>query len=270
VAEVSWYHSERENLGWLYLGVEPAWYGEPLAEPADLGEHLAADPRYTSCAARSMLELLLRRPLALEDTATLLEVQASFEQAGGSSHDLLRAVLATEAWAAGAGEGDGVELSTGRMMSDSMLASAVEDLTGFRWKEGELDLMINDEEGLRVLAGGVDGVMVNAVLLRPALSRALVLKRLSELAGGTVARDLQDRGSAELLPGLSITHQPADPEFGAALDALIRRAWGRAPQEDELEELLALWEAVEAEQDAGAAWAATVAAVLRDPEFWIY
>ena len=44
--EIDTYHPERERLGSTVLGVQPAWYGDPVAGLHELGAHIASDPLF--------------------------------------------------------------------------------------------------------------------------------------------------------------------------------------------------------------------------------
>jgi hypothetical protein len=82
-AELTWYHPERERLGLSYLGVEPAWFGEPLGSVQDLAAHVAADERFQACAVATTARLYWQRPIdPFEDFGALQEAEAAFVAGG--------------------------------------------------------------------------------------------------------------------------------------------------------------------------------------------
>ena len=160
-------------------------------------------------------------------------------------------------------------------MSPSLLASAVEDLTGYRWTLAGWDQVESDDSGYRVLLGGADGLTVRTPSLIPTVSRSLVIRRLAESAASfvvdhdtTVPRDertLLGMGTAELSD-----LKPGTLEMTAELDGLHLRLLGRLPGDEERGDLESLWVTVNGQSDAAHAWAAVVGLLLREPDFWSY
>ncbi len=272
--ELTYYHSEREQLGAYYLGTTPAWFGTPVDSTAHLGELVAADDRFRRCGARTTAELLWRRSVTIDDFDTLEAIDVAAAADGYQGHALLRAVVATDVYQAGAltraaTEDDADRLPTRRMMSAALMASAVTDLTGFSWEVDGVDMLDNDRVGYRVLAGGVDGDTITRPLLTPSLPRSSVAKRLAQASAAVVvAEDLV--GGGTLLMGVTAETDPSDPAFEAALIALHRRVHGVTPTDDDLDEDIALWEAVTAQSDSTQGWTSLVSVLLREPRFWIY
>jgi hypothetical protein len=272
--ELNSYHAEREQMGPYYLETEMAWFGEPMADPADLGPLLAADPRYTRCAVEVAAKALWRRPAELADFATVSALAARFEEGGLRHKTLVRAILEGEDYRVGgllpeAGAEAEARLSTRRMLSPEQMESAVADLTGFIWRYGGYDQLTNDVYGYRVLAGGMDGQSVTRPEAEPTLTQALVMKRLSQAAAQHVVHeDFFGTEGRRLLAGVSMDDRPGDAGFEAALLALHRRLFSRSPTEDELEEARALWQKVHDGGGVNQAWASLIAVLLRDPSFW--
>ena len=59
-----------------------------------------------------------------------------------------------------AGQTDAAGAVPTKMLSPDQLASAIEDLTGYRWIYNDHDMLRSDTVGVRTLAGGADGVTV--------------------------------------------------------------------------------------------------------------
>jgi len=275
--EMAYYHPEREDLGAEVLGVPMGYFGQPLNSPGDLGPHVAADPRFYTCAVKTMASLLWRRDVSIDEYATIAGLEEDFAASGWTARPLLRAITDTPQYRAGAlsstADADvAARERTVRMLSADQLASAVEDLTGFRWTQNGCDQLANDDYGYRVLAGGVDGEQVTRAQQDPSLTWALVVKRLAQ--GGAVTaveRELVNGGERRLFNAeVSLHTTPSDPAFAPQLDTLYLRLYARRPTTAESEADAALW--TDAASGAGAsdpaatAWAALLATLLRDPE----
>jgi hypothetical protein len=263
--EMTEYHAEREPLGEVLLGVDPGFFGEPVEGLWGLGQAIAADSRFPTCAARSFAEALWDREAALEDYAALEALRQVLVEEELRVKPLLAAITDTEAYRMG--EGSDEAAPTRRMLSPDQLAGVVEDLTGFAWTWEGAALMDEDEAGFRVLAGGVDGVQVARPQADPGLTWALVVERLGQAAADyAVQRELVEGGERRLFSAVELADGPGDEGFEAELAGLTWRLWGRRAGAEELAALAALWSAAEAIGGAEAAWTVTVSALLRDPE----
>jgi hypothetical protein len=155
-------------------------------------------------------------------------------------------------------------------MSPDQLASSVEALTGFAWTWNGYDQLDNDTLGYRVLAGGVDGWNVTRISESPSLTYSLVLEAMADAAGSWVVD--KDFGGSE--PGLlTLVDQETLPEDSVFTDQIVllhRRLHGETPAPLLLEADTALWRSIESLEGPDAAWASLIAAMIRDPAFWIY
>lgn len=272
--ELSFYHAEREQLGALYLGVEPGWFGQPVDSIDEFGGLIASDPRFADCAVQTMAELIWQRSVTLEDFSNLDALEVSFVADGMPSGGLLKALLATPEYRAGDVLGDAERadaVATRRLLSNSQLVTAVAELTGFVWEWEGFSQLENDDIGYRILAGGLDGDTVTSRLQTPTIASLLVVKRLSQAAASTaVERDLLDGSDPILLDRVDLDTRPDDDNFNAQLTDLYRRLYSTAPTDADREADAALWEAVAAEDGPEAAWRSLLSTLLRDPTFWTY
>lgn len=271
--EMAYYHPERESLGPETLGVPMAYFGQPMDSPADLGAHVAADPRFYACAVKTMAGMLWRRDVSIDEYATLAELESEFGAQGWTTRPLLRAVTNTPQYRAGA-LGDMADSDhesrehTVRLLSVDQLASAMDDLTGFRWMYNGCDQLENDDYGYRVLGGGVDGEQVSKAQQDPSLTWALVVKRLAQ-GGATTAvqRELVEAGERRLfLPEVSLATVPSDAAFAAQIDTLYLRMFARRATDAELEAESSFWAETAERTGPAAGWVAVLTVLLRDPE----
>ncbi len=262
VDDVSVYHPEREAIGPVLLGVEGAFYGAPTSGLGGLGEAIAADPRFHRCTVETMASLYWRRPTGLEDFERLDALQASYEAGGYLMRPLLDALLADAIYQAGA-PAEGAEPALvererlARMMSPDVLATALGAWSGVAWTYQGYEQLGNDTFGYRVLAGGVDGMLVTQPQQSPGLTWELTVRRFAQAAAASAVEG--GRVDATLRPG--------DAGFEPALVAIHRELLGSRPDAERLADLTSLWDEVEALSDGPGAWAAVIELVLRDPLF---
>ncbi len=155
-----------------------------------------------------------------------------------------------------------------RMLSPSQLDSTLQQIAAFSWTHQGFDQLHNDQEGFRVLAGGVDGYAVTSPQTAPGLPWAVVAKRSAQIAAAQIVEQAA-RGEG-LIQGAPIAEGTASPEFGPTLRSLFWRLTAMKLADAELAELASLWDAVQAESGAEAAWEVVVTVMLRDPRFLTY
>ncbi len=266
--EMAHYHAAREPLGERTLESAPAWFGDPIGGLIDLGSAVAADPRFSRCTAETLAAALWHRPVDLDDFETIEHLDVSFVDSGMRIKPLLAEIIATEHYQVGgltedAGAADEAAVTTRRLLSPDQLADATEALTGFAWRSDGFDLMHNDSDGFRVLAGGLDGLTVFSPQREPGLTWALVIKRLSEAAASYAVGQAVSGSPPPVLAGIDVSIAPDE----ATLAALHWWLLAREAEADWLTGIDALWHAVEALEGPQVAWTAVLSALLRDPDF---
>ena len=275
VDEVDHYHPEREALGAELLGVEPAWYGDPVGAPAELGLHIARDPRFSRCAVDTFARGLWDRELDRADEPVLAELDVAFQAEDLRVKPLLAALLASPAYrvggfAEGADEATRSREQTLRMLTPDQLSSAYAELAGFSWTWEGYEQLDNDALGFRILGGGVDGEEVGQPQRSPSLTTLLVAQRTAEaVAGQLVAADLEG-GEGRLLTEVSLDTGPEDAAFQTQLELLHWRLFALEADEDWLAGATTLWTTVSATDGTSAAWQALLAGMLQDPLFLGY
>lgn len=266
--EAAFYFPEREQRWRSYTEVEPSFYGEPGWNLADLGQQLAADHRFPECATQQAYELLLRRDVTLDDTDALVTHRNAFIEGGLTMRALIRSILDDPRYRSGATDTEGFVPK--KMVTADMLASQIEDLTGFRWTATGYDMLGTDSVGVRTLAGGADGYNTTATATTPNATLLLVQARLAEAGALWVVDNEPERLFTVDFAATPETDQAAMAE---QIQALHLRIFGRrvAVDGDEVAAGLELWSAVYAvEGDGATAWAAVLTALLRDPDFLLY
>jgi hypothetical protein len=246
------HHAEQSWLGGT--GLAPSYFGQSASGLGQLGELIAADPRFLSCTVERVFEGMLHRAPDVGEYARLVHHREAFLDGELRLRALVRSMISDASYT---GRAPGAEV---KLLPVEVLASSVEDLTGFRWRLDDFDMLSTDTVGFRTLGGGFDGSFVLQPIRRPNPTVVLVQQRLAELAAPWAVEHDAERGS---------------PLFGAddpdqTIETLFRRALSRSPTATEAGEARALWEAVLAETSTEEARVAVLTYVLRHPDFLLY
>ncbi len=273
--EMESYHPEREQLGQTLIGHAPGYYGLPVDGLGQLGEQIAADPRFWRCAAESFAGMYWAREPGADDFERIDALRGALV-ADGRVKPMLRVLTDGEVYRAGGHGPDADEAqlaaeSTARLMDAVLYASVYEDLAALRWVEGGADQLDNDTTGFRVLGGGVDGNALTAVQATPSLTWVLTTQRAAEAAAAAVAATLGTPDAPErVFQHVDGGDVPGDAAFTAELDALHWRLYAVRADAAWREEAGALWAEVAATSDPETAWTALLAAMFQDPLFVTY
>jgi len=249
------------------------WYGTPYAGAVELGSMVAADPRFGSCAVATVAAALWHRDAdPTVDATELAELEAVYADSGGRLVPVIAAALQQPTWQAGQlqpGATPEVEVARARMLTAYQLSRSIQEATGYHWSSEDADLLTNSERGFRAIAGGGDPGTFTPPADRPGVGHALVMDRIAWAAGWTAASgDLAGDGPG-LLADASADTRPGDGTFETVLDQLHLRLHGLSATSEETTAITSLWQAVfDQTDDPTSAWAAVVAALLRDPRFW--
>ena len=275
VDELSVYHPEREALWSALTDIAPSYYGVPGYNLADLGEQIAADPRYVSCAVETAFELLLRREATVDDVDTLTAHREAFLSGGLTLRALYRSLFRDPLYRAA--PSDDVGAVATKLAPPALISSMIDELTGFRWTDDGAEMLDTDAVGLRTLAGGSDGFTVLSTATSPSATALIVQQRLAELAG-RYAADTERRVAPEsrrLFREIDFTETPDTNQAAmeAQVQALYLRVHGRVVAVDaaEVTTALALWSTLyDLDPVISNAWAGVLTLLLRDPDLVLY
>lgn len=273
VLELQYYHPGREWLGEAELDLEMAWYGKQLAAPSELGNAIAEDERFLTCAVSSLAEKMWRRQIIEEDEGRLQELLFAFQDGDLRYSALLKALVNTPEYQIGEGSLDDYRAkSAAKITHPTQVASAIVALTGFVWTEDDIPMLDNDEIGLRILMGGIDGRMVNTWAAEPNSSRQLAYKRFCQLAANQAIDQLWERPDAlDLLDEQDITTLNASSAtFESILSSLYLRIMGENISAAQLELNKQLFTQISQSHGEKQAWKSMLSVLLRDSEAWIY
>ncbi|MFT5585455.1 MAG: hypothetical protein ACI9VR_003047 [Cognaticolwellia sp.] len=226
---------------WFRSWVEPAYYGAPLGDLADLGEQVAADPRYGLCTTRYVAESLLGR--GLRESDPLLEWGPTASVQAGAL-----ALVQTPEYRS-------TELRT---LSNSQLYSMAVDL-GERLGGGELSERFEPllwSPDRRVLAGGGDDFEVLEENKTPSLGHHLSM--------AWVAR--------ELAVAVSLAGPRNETEVRIEIVRLHTLILSQQvlPASPEVDALWQLFQAAGAWDTPEVAWDVVLQALVRHPKALVY
>ena len=176
-----------------------------------------------------------------------------------------------------------------KMLSAGMMATVMEDLTGFRWTtdldalyssggecpeglcRGQTDLMTSDLVGFRSMAGGMDGYRVTSPTHTDTPTRQLVVARYAAEAAGFAVRNDFD-GNPRLLTEVSSDTIDEDA-IRAQLVQLHLRILGEdvADDSEAVSQTYTLFAAGRANGgDAASGWRVVLTALLQSPDVLFY
>jgi hypothetical protein len=276
--EIAYYHPDREIMWQDTSGRSPGYFGTPTLGLADLGRQMAADSRYPQCMVERTYELLMRRPLEIEDSDTITGHRETFLNEGLTVRALFRSIVNSPEYRVA--NSDSLLDVTHKMVTPDLLSTVVQEITGFEWLADDhgFNLMEVETDGYLTLAGGADGYTVTRSAMEPSTTVLLVQERLAEAAAEFVVSHDED-GEEEpiLMTRLDWTETPSDPEgrerMVVQLQDLHMIMFGHRIDADgpEIEANLELWQSLyDIDPDVVDAWVGLVAVLLRDPDFLFY
>ena len=131
----------------------------------------------------------------------------------------------------------------------------------------------NDDRGYRVLAGGVDGLLLTEPQASPGLPWSLVVQRTAQaIADLAVRYELEEGLPPVVFAGLDPDARPGDAAFDAGLDRQWWRMTATELGDADRQALAELWQSVytSAGDDPAQAWRSVLSVILRDPLFVTY
>jgi hypothetical protein len=277
---------------WLDWGLRaPSYYGQPLHDAAELGQAIAADPRFPQCMARQFYGYLTQtdpEDVPYDLAARLAEI---LEGSAFDTKSLVEAIVFEPSFAPARSQGGLL------VIRPEQYARTVEDLTGFRWWSaadpgpcdnpdnpdvqrfgtqcwGDVDLSVSDVFGYRAMAGGID----SKVILRPTRgvtpTKTLVMAQLAANAAASVVdQDLAKPASERRLLHLVEMDTASELQLRAQIVALHARILGQTidPYGEEAQASYELYElGVRTRGDAAGGWKVLLTALLQDPAMMFY
>lgn len=282
------YAPETQVPSWIAQGgmtkAQPGFFGRRADGLVNLGAMIAADPRFTLCAAKRFLAYFTQRRLDEIPQDLAAKYDRLFIDSGLSAKKLARAiVLSDELKASHSTVEDGADDVVGYQKArPEQLARMVKDLTGFTWATniqldidgkdrgfiGRVELVTDSFIGFKVHGGGLDSYYVTLPSYTYNTTASLLLRQFAEeTAQFTVETDFAAAADQRRLLTRIAESDTSEASVRAQLADLHARIFGRldAAGSDEVGETYALFAAAyDASHDARRAWKTTLAAMLQD------
>ena len=135
-------------------------------------------------------------------------------------------------------------------------------------------MLSNDTTGVRLLAGGADGLIAVSEAENYSLTSVLVQQRLAEGAAAFVVEQdsLASLGDRRLFGHVKdLRSAPEDSVLRAQIQDLCRSTWSRGATPEEEQSLVALWEGLyQSSGSAEKAWTMLLSGLMRHPAFVEY
>ncbi|HWB74456.1 MAG TPA: hypothetical protein VG755_05865 [Nannocystaceae bacterium] len=294
----TWY----PDLFETYLGVpmrDPSFFGTPGTGLAGLGQLVAADPRFSLCAARRFYAYFHQVELEAVPDDEAAELQGLFIDSGMNAKALTRAIVMSDAFAVShlalpdTHEDDdafdpALDVVGVKKARPQQLRRMFRDLTGFDWVTdlsiavsedtpyglGKVPLLDDSFLGYQVLAGGVDSMYVTRPSHTYSATVSLVLRTLAQLSASVVVTaDFAVAASERRLLGLVEAGTTDEAAIRNQLVALHLRLYGDrvAPDSIDVDDGWTLWSSALAHGgDPVRAWQVTLVALLQDVRIAYY
>jgi hypothetical protein len=250
-------------------GRPPRFFGIAAEGLQGLGQAIADDPRFARCAVRHFASYLLETPADQLPVQWLASLQREFVDSGYAAKQLIKQIALSSRFAAAAAHWDAARaenLVGYQKVRPQQLGRMIAALTGYAWRDGEINLLDDDLRGFRVLAGGIDSFFVTEPVHTMNATSSLITRRLAlEAAAFVVEHDLGTKDRRLFRDGELTT--AAEPQVRRQLAHLHARIFSELIDEHDraLDDELALFHGVLASgDDVARAWTVTVAAMLGD------
>lgn len=241
--EFLFYHPEREGLVANHLGVTPMWNGVEGEHLGDLGDLIASDPAFATCATRQIAESLLGSgvPDAFIDEHTQLFENGFALSMGRLIREMVLSDVYKERWS-------GAEVPW-KTVSLTQLESQVFALTGYTLQTEGYPLLRADSVGFASMVD--EGMSMPLVLIQQELAH--VAGRYWFLESDIVPFDI------------TTVEQPTK-----RIRTLGRMILGVEPTKQELEDWVQYIDLLQSEFPANEVWASIATVMMQDPRFLVY
>jgi len=270
----------------------PAYFGQPAHDLTEVGEHIAADPRFSACMARRFYGYIAQLPQKAVPFDVAAELQQVFEDSGFNAKALMRAVVLHDSFAAYATteEQSLIEPVVGlKTVRPEQYARFIYELTGYRWITradkpgcgsgflngsqcwGDVELTTSDLFGFRAMQGGVDSFIITKPQFVPTPTKLLTMDMLAhDAARYAIDHDFDAAPSAESRRLLQQVDEDTTDEAAVRqqLVWLHERILGVQAPNDDADIGLSYSLFADVQQDGGSvrdAWTVTIATLLQDP-----
>jgi hypothetical protein len=279
----------------------PAVYGMPGVDIRDMGRLMTSHPKFAECQTKRAFKLLfLRDPKSNEELATASDLATRWgPEDNYNFRKLVRRWMLSDVYKNQPANNNADWI---RRVSPERFETLVKDLTGFVWTrdpdrdDGNLPprtepvpLLTNEEDGFKIILGGVNGVSVSARSQGLNASVAVVQRKLAALAADYVVQhDLPLPAAGRTILGDATgTEDPTRDEAAIRADIvkIARRFYGTSlpPNAPQVDVWFGLYRDLWNDRTQGGtnqgqvpgtpgerAWRGLITAMLRSPKILLY
>lgn len=276
------------------------YFGFETNDVRDLGQQIAADPRFATCTVKRFASYMMQLPREELGPHEIADLHTEFVSTGMNARQLARSIVLSDAFRTShATKDDVADEAIGVLkLRPRQLTRYASDLTGgMSWgmnlpfalfadqgvdaNYGDTNLAEDALFGYEVLAGGIDDFVVTEPQHTINATSILVFERLAhEMAGFVVEQDFAPvdvSDPANLRPAALLTRVTAETtdeaELRAQMADLHLRLLGLVVTTDspEIDETFALWTAAhDISNDTERAWKTVLTGLFQDPRFIYY
>jgi hypothetical protein len=273
------------ELAPLFTVKPPGYFGYPGGDAQHLGQMIAEDPRFAVCQVKRFYSYFTQVPLNQVPQEVISRLTPVLTE-HMSAKDLIKAIVLDPSFLVSHRTRDDEpgEAPTLFKARPWQLASAVADLTGFRWQStidfdlgygpiGGVDMMTDSLFGFEVISGGIDSVNVALPSHTMTATASVALRGLAERAAEHVVdADSEFPSSAKLFRDVTPdeTDETAVRAQLVSLHAALfaQEVTSDSPEVDDAYQLFS--QAFTASNDAQRAWKLVISALLQHPRMAFY
>jgi hypothetical protein len=262
----------------------PNYWGANSDSLADVGQHMAQDPRFARCAVQQFAAYLTQTPRQALDPDFVGRHHLAFVASGYNAKELARSIVLDDWFLAQAKHTNALESTPEvpglQVLRPEQLERFVESLTGFRLtyfltqqNHGAIRTLRDDVLGFRAMAGGINGDTVTQPVHTATPVKLLVLAAHAEEAAGYVVKaDFSDELPERRLLNLVEENDTDEVKVRDQLTQLHMQVYGRVVGSDAeaITDLYELWSAVASGSSPADGWKSVLTAMFQAPDVVFY
>jgi hypothetical protein len=269
----------------------PAVYGVPGLDLTDMGRLMTQDDKFAQCQTRRAFEMLfLRKPKTTDELTEASAIAAAWRAEDNYNYRaLVKRWMMSRVYSRKPANDDAEWV---RRVNPERLEKLIADVAGFTWTReaeaegvGPIPRLTSDDDGFKIILGGINGTSVTARNYAINASVALVHRKVAALAAADLLENDLARpdGQRKLLNGVRGDEDPVldEPGIRTAIAGIARRLYSErlTPDSPSVDTWFVLYELLHRDRSdldevpgsrAERAWRGLLAGMLRSPKILLY
>jgi len=185
-------HRNGDTKAEFFTGRPTGYYGRGGQTMEDLGQHIAGDSRFTTCAARRYWSWFLQVPIDDVPQGLVEDAQAAMLEDGMRIKGMVKHIVLSDRFALShvADPTESEHVAGYLRTRPRQMSRLMQDLAGFRWegsmREDQIDLSYSAHMGFAVHAGGIDSEKKTVPSFEYSVTGSAYLRSFAEEAAGHV------------------------------------------------------------------------------------